>query len=114
MATKTTDINEWTIIKFIASIRPQDPEVRKQLDFGYSYDGKVVILFEIRSAWDASKEIVQKEFAKIRFYKSKKEWHLNWMRANGKWELYEPFSKATHLEALLDIVKQDQYGCFLG
>ncbi len=114
MENKAIDINESTIKKFIESLRPEDPEIRKKLDFGYSYDGKTAMLYEIRPIWDNPKEIQNIEFAKIRFYKSRKEWNLYWMRASGKWELYEPFSKSTHLEKILKIIKEDNHGCFFG
>jgi len=108
------DLNEATIKKYIDSKRPEDPEIRAQLDFHYSYDGKVAILFEIRPVWRMPDKLHHIEFAKIRFYKSKQEWYLYWMRASGKWELYEPFPKATHLEQLIKIIDKDAYGCFYG
>ncbi len=114
MENNAIDINESTIKKFIESLRPEDPEIRKELDFGYSYDGKIAILYEIRPFWDDPKEIQNIEFAKIRFYKSRKEWNLYWMRASGKWELYEPFSKSTHLAKIIKVIKEDNYGCFFG
>lgn len=114
MTTKTIDINESTVKDYVDSLRPDKPEIRAQLDFGYSYDGKVVILFEIRPFWDDPKEIQHSEFAKIRYYKSKQEWHLYWMRASGKWELYKPFPKSTHLAKIIDILKADDHGCFFG
>ncbi len=114
MKNNTIDINESTIKKFMESLRPEDPEIRKKLDFGYSYDGKIAILYEIRPFCDDPKKILNIEFAKIRFYKSRKEWNLYWMRASGKWELYEPFSKSTHLEMIITVIKEDSYGCFFG
>lgn len=114
MANKTIDINESTIIKFVKSLRPDDPEIREQLDVGYSYDGKTVILFEIRSDWMNPKEKLKSEFVKIRYYKSRKEWNLYWMRANGKWKIYEPFPVFTYLDKVIEIIKKDEYGCFFG
>lgn len=108
------DINESTVKTYVESLRPEDPEVREQVDIGYSYDGKVVILFEIRPNWDDPKKKEQIEFAKIRHYKSRKEWNLYWMRASGKWELYEPFPKSTHLEKIIAIIKEDKNACFFG
>ena len=52
-----TDINELTIKKYVESIRPEELEIRKQLDFGYSFDGKVAILYEIRPVWNHPNEI---------------------------------------------------------
>lgn len=114
MNTKTIDINESTIKKYVESLRPEDPKIREQLDFGYSYDGRVVILYEIRPVWDKPDEMQHIEFAKMRFYKSRQEWNLYWMRASGKWELYEPFPDSTNLDNIIEIVKEDQYACFYG
>lgn len=111
---KSIDINEGIVKKFVDSIRPEDPEIRKQIDIGYSYDGKAFILFEIRPAWDNPKEILHDEFAKMRFYKSRNEWNLYWMRASGNWELYEPFPTSTQLDKLIEIIKEDKNACFFG
>ena len=40
MINKTIDINESTIKKYVESLRPENLEIRKQVDIGYSYDGK--------------------------------------------------------------------------
>jgi hypothetical protein len=114
MKNTTIDINESTIKKYVESLRPENLEVRKQVDIGYSYDGKVVILFEIRPEWDNPKKMQQIDFAKIRHYKSKKKWNLFWMRASGKWEIYEPFPESTHLGEIIEIIKKDKHGCFYG
>lgn len=110
----TIDINESTIKKFVESLRPEDPEIRKELDVGYSYDGKVAIFYEIRPFWNNPEEIHNSEFAKIRYYKTRREWNLYWMRASGKWELYTPFPKSTHLEKIIKVIKEDKNGCFFG
>ncbi|NKI25511.1 DUF3024 domain-containing protein [Arenibacter sp. 6A1] len=114
MGNTTIDINESSIKNFIESLRPEDPDIRKKLDFGYSYDGKTAILYEIRPFWDNPEEILNIEFAKIRFYKSRKEWNLYWMRASGKWQLYGPFPKSTYIEKIINVIKEDEYGCFFG
>lgn len=114
MKNTVIDINESTIKKYVESLRPDNPEIRKQLDFGYTYDGKTSILYEIRPVWDNPKEIQHIEFAKIRFYKFRQEWNLYWMRASGKWELYKPFPASSYLEKIIDVIKEDRYGCFYG
>ncbi|HET8885790.1 MAG TPA: hypothetical protein VFM70_05485 [Salinimicrobium sp.] len=76
MKNTTIDINEITIKKFVESLRPDDPEIQKEIDFGYFYDGKVFELYEIRPIWNHPNEIQHIKFAKIRFYKSRKEWNL--------------------------------------
>jgi len=113
--TKTTiDINESTIKKYVESIRPESSEIRAQLDFRYSYDGKITEIYEIRPVWNDSTKIQNNPFAKIRFYKSKQLWNLYWMRASGKWELYEPFPKSTYLDKIIEVIKEDKHGCFFG
>ena len=54
------------------------------------------------------------EFAKIRFYKSTREWNLYWMRASGKWKLYEPFPESSYLDRIIEIIKKNKHGCFFG
>lgn len=114
MTNKTIDINEATIKKYVESLRPEEPEIRAQVDVGYSYDGKVVILFEIRPEWDNPQKKQQIEFAKIRYFKSKKKWFLYWMRGNGKWHAYQPFPESTHVAECIQIIKKDEHGCFFG
>lgn len=114
MKNTTIDINELTIKKYIDSLRPVDKEIRKQIDFGYSFDGNIVFLYEIRPSWENPKDIVHHKFAKIRFYKSRHEWNLYWMRANGKWELYKPFPKSSHVEKIIQIIEEDIHSCFFG
>lgn len=108
------NINDVAIQRFIDELRPKEVEVREDLDFGYSFDGKAFELFEIRPIWGKPSEKQRLPFAKIRFYKSKQLWNLYWMRASGKWELYEPFPKAGSINRLIGIIKEDKYGCFFG
>ena len=112
--TKATNISEVKIQKFIASIRPSDAEIRRKLDFGYSADGQAFEIFEIRPVWNNPDEKQKSPFAKIRFYKSKQVWHLYWMRASGKWELYEPFPDAPSIDTLLKVIEADEHHCFFG
>ncbi len=114
MANKTIDINESTIKKYVESLRPENPEIREQVDIGYSYDGKVVLLFEIRPDWQDPTKKQQLDFAKIRYYKSRKEWNLYWMRASGNWEIYKPFPASNYLDKIIEIIKEDKNACFFG
>jgi len=114
MTKRIIDINESTIKKYVESIRPEDLEIRTQLDFGYSYKDGIAEIYEIRPLWDNPKEIQHHSFAKIRFYKSKQLWNLYWMRASGKWELYTPFSESTYLDKIIEVIKKDEHGCFYG
>lgn len=108
------DLTEKILKDFVDKIRPQDEEIRKKLDIGYSWDGSRAILYEIRPQWNKPENILHHEFAKIRHYKSRGEWHLYWLRANGKWEAYEPDPATTHLQKALEIIKADKHHCFFG
>ncbi len=108
------DINESTIKQYVESIRPESEEIRAEIDFGYSYDGKIIEIYEIVPLWNNPTKKQNIPFAKIRFYKSKQLWNLYWMRASGKWELYEPFSKSTHLAKIIEVIKADKHSCFFG
>ena len=108
------DISESIIKNYIESIRPEDAEMRAQVDLGYSYENQVVILYEIRPVWNDPKKIQHIEFAKIRYYKSRQEWNLYWKPASGKWELYEPCPESTNLRKLIEIIEEDKHGCFYG
>ena len=110
----TININEATIKNFIESIRPEDLEIRKQVDMGYSFDEKTAILYEIRPSFMEEGAIDHIEFAKIRFYKSTSKWKLYWMRSNEKWHQYQPFPESTHLDEIINIIKKDEHGCFFG
>lgn len=114
MTKKIIDINESIVRNFIESNRPEDLEVRKEVDLGYSYDGKIFLLFEIRPVWNDPKIKKEYAFAKIRYYQTREEWALYWMRASGKWERYEPFPESAYLDKIIEIIDEDALGCFFG
>lgn len=114
MEKKNIDIHEQYLKTFVEALRPQDPEIRKQINIGYSWGNNTAILFEIRPKWDDSKELINTEFAKIRYTRTQKEYKLYWMRSTGKWEIYEPFPIATNLKELLNVIKEDAHYCFFG
>ncbi|SDR92657.1 Protein of unknown function [Polaribacter sp. KT25b] len=114
MPTKIIDINEATIKNYVEKLRPEDLEIRKQVDIGYAYRANVVSLYEIRPNWQDSKKIEKIEFARIKHFKTKKIWKLYWMQANGKWILYKPFSESTHLSKIIEAIKNDKHGSFFG
>jgi len=99
---------------FVDSKRPKDEEMRKRLDFGYSWDGQTVVLFEIRPQWNDPTNILELPFAKLCFVKSSKLWKLYWRRGSGKWERYEPKPESLTLQLLLVEIDHDAYGCFFG
>ena len=114
MPTKIIDINEATIKNYVESLRPEDLEIRKQVDIGYAYKANIVSLYQIRPQWDKPEEKQHLEFARIKYFKTTKIWKLYWMRASGKWELYKPFEESTHLSEVIEVIKKDKHHCFFG
>ena len=111
---KEISISEAYIKQFVEGLRPEDHEIRKQLDFGYSWEKNTAILYTIRPLWNNPNELIQSDFAKIRFTKTTNSWSLYWMRTSGKWELYDPHPIADNLQDLLAIIKEDKFNCFFG
>lgn len=110
MNNKVEDI----VKKYVESIRPKHAKVRKELDIDYSYDGKIVMMYEVRPVWKYPSKIQHLPYVKIRYYKSRQEWNLYWMRASGKWELYRPFPSSKDLQKIIRTIHVDAYGCFYG
>ena len=114
MKNNEIDIHEVIVKNYVESIRPEELEIRKELDFGYSYDGQNFEIFEIRPQYDKPEEILHTPCAKITFVKSKRIWKIYWMRGNLKWDLYEEFPSQVTLENVLQVVNEDKHGCFYG
>lgn len=108
------DLSEHQIKSFVETLRPQDPEIRKQLNIGYSWNKKDLILFEIRPSYLDPEIILNHEFVKITYVQSSQSWKLFWEKANDKWESYKPCPTSNHLEKLLQTIKADDHCCFFG
>ncbi len=107
------NFEEKIIANYIESIRPP-VEVRKQLDIGYTFENNELIIFEIRPFFMDETKIINSPFVRTKFVKSRKIWKIYWMRASGKWELYEPDPIVKDLPAFFEILDLDEYGCFRG
>lgn len=114
MKGKIIDLNERLVKGFLEKRRLKNPEIHKLLYLGYSWDGSAFILFQVHLAWDNLEEHQEICFAKIRYYKSRSQWCLYWMRDNGKWEAYDPHPVSTHLQQLLEVIEEDSLGYFFG
>lgn len=97
---------------FTDDLRPKDKDICKELDFGYSWNGNTALLFEIRPQWNNPNNILQIEFAKLKYNNSTNSWKLYGKRASGKWELYQFNSESINLYELLDEIRRDAHGCF--
>lgn len=98
---------------YITSHRPPE-HIRPQLDLGWRHKGQSVYLFEIRPQWNDKSIIHHHDFAKATWVEAKKQWNIYWLRANGKWERYEPLEWTANLQRFLMEVEKDLYGCFKG
>ena len=114
MTQRSMDKNKVILDAFIEKLRPEDLEIRKELDFGYSYENQTVVFYEITPDWQDNTNLIKMEFAKLRYYQSRDEWNLYWMRASGNWERYEPLAESKRLNTLLAVISEDSLGCFFG
>ena len=110
---KTINLLEATINKSVEAMRPP-VHIRNELDIGYNFLNNTLELFEIRPRWDKKEEYIHSPFAKTKFIKSQGIWKVYWMRASGKWELYEPFPEVKDISDFFEIVKEDKHACFFG
>lgn len=104
---------ERDLAKFMECRRPP-PEIRSKLDIGYYVEGQSVELFEVRPDWQDQTKTMQSPIAKATFVRSQNRWKVFWMRRDLKWHGYEPTPVVHTLEAFLNVVDRDEYGCFFG
>jgi len=98
---------------FMDRFRPKE-EIRDQLDISYSIDGQSISIFEIRPYWMDPDVIIETPAAKTTYIKAKKHWKIYWMRADLKWHSYGPMPVVKTLKEFIQIVEDDNYGCFWG
>lgn len=101
------------IAAFMANRRPP-AHLRDELDLGYRVDGHSVEIFEIRPDWKDHAIRRERPVAKATFVRTKGVWRVFWMRADLKWHSYKENLEVRSLEAFLDVVDRDDYGCFFG
>lgn len=107
---QTLDVIE-IMEQFLERNRPPE-HIRKELDIGYRIDDQSVFIFEIRPAFQNPSEIREHDFAKATYVKSRDRWKIYWLRSSG-WYPYRPAEMKT-LEAFVQEVEKDPYGCFKG
>ena len=100
-----------TVGVYAESIAPA--AVANQVTYTYEVDGNAVIIWENRAPWDGRGGWTHKGVARFRYIRSRDEWELYWMRADLKWHRYEPAEATPSLEELVQVVKEDQYCCFI-
>ena len=107
------NFDEKIIANYVESIRPP-ADVRKNVDLGYTFSEKEVVLFEIRPQWNNETQLNHYPFVKAKYIKVHKHWKIYWMSATEKWELYTSNPIVRDLAEFVDIVEEDELGCFRG
>ncbi|ASK53466.1 TPA: DUF3024 domain-containing protein [Vibrio cholerae] len=104
---------EKAVEKYLETCRPP-VEIRDQVDIGYRLDGQAIEIFEIRPRWNDPSEKIEHPVARVKYYKSRNEWKIYWMKSDLKWHAYEPIPEVKFLEVFFEILQDDAYGCFWG
>jgi hypothetical protein len=94
--------------------RHTHPQHAHELRFVYRIEGHAVSIYEERPPWRGSGSWTSHGIARFRFYRSRGEWLLYWMRADLKWHRYEPAPATPDLQTLVKVVEDDEYCAFLG
>ena len=94
--------------------RGSPPEHADQLRTVYEVEGHGVSVYEERPPWRGEGEWTRLGVARFRFYRSRGEWQLYWMRKDVRWHRYNPDDMPTDLASLVAVVEADEYGAFFG
>jgi hypothetical protein len=97
---------------FIIKRRPPE-KVRNQVDLAYKIEKQSIIIFEIRKMFQRE-EMVDIPIAKATYVIEGKKWKIYWQKADLKWHLYEPNNEVTNIKSFIQIVDEDEFGCFWG
>ena len=104
---------EKLVAEFISKRRPP-PHIRAQLDLAFRVSGQSIEIFEVRPDWRDKSKTREQPVAKATYNKKKLNWKILWQRADQKWHNYQPSPEVESVEKFLDIVQNDEYGCFFG
>jgi hypothetical protein len=111
-----SDVQRMQVDKLFSPIcQPHpDPKVSSLLRHGYRTEGRSVVLFESRPAFQKPHEWREHPVAKFKFIKSRRVWLLFCVYRDLNWHVYEPLPESTELAALVSEVKKDPTGIFWG
>jgi hypothetical protein len=98
---------------FLEKRRPP-PDLRKQLDLGFRFEGQSLELFELRPVWNDPNQYMESPVAKATFVKTQKFWRVFRQRADMKWHGYAPCPEVRSVEEFLSLVDRDENHCFWG
>ena len=98
---------------FIEARRPA-ADIRQQLDLGFRVADQSVVIFEVRPQWNQPAVRREHPVAKATYVKTDSVWRVFWQRRDLKWHCYDPAPEVDSLEAFLQLVNEDEHGCFWG
>ena len=98
---------------YIESIRPPE-NIRHEIDICWQFDKQSIVIYESRPRVQDPSLVVHNEIAKATWVQRAKEWHIYWLRGNGKWQRYEPLETVGNLQRFLIEVEKDPLSCFWG
>ncbi len=104
---------EKELAQFMERRRPP-VNIRDKFDISHRVIGHSVEIFEIRQHWQDRSKKMESPVAKATYVRTRNHWKVFWMRRDLKWHGYEPNAEVKTLEAFLNIVDRDEYGCFFG
>lgn len=104
---------EKLVAEFVEKRRPP-PHVRAELDLAFRISGQSIEIFTLRPYWMDKSRIQEHPVAKATYNKSKLCWKIFWQRADLKWHRYPPNPEVASVEEFLEIVQEDDHGCFFG
>lgn len=100
--------------KFIEMRRPP-LHIRDEVDLDYRIENQSIIIYEIRKDFmDENGPKLVIDIAKTTYIKSSKKWKLFWMRSDFKWYGYEDNLLSDDLSTVLNVINEDEIGCFWG
>jgi len=94
--------------------RLSPPQYADELRVVCEIDAHNVSVFEERPPWNGRGDWTRMGVARFRFFRSRGEWQLYWMRQDLKWHRYDPAEPTADLAALVAVVEADEYGAFFG
>jgi hypothetical protein len=91
--------------------RCSPPEHADELRTVHDVEGHTVSMYEERPPWRGEGEWTRMGVARFRYFRSRDEWQLYWMRQDLRWHLYSPKDEMPRdLPALVALVDADAKG----
>jgi len=115
MAFTEEELQDYKIIldDFLKQKRPP-VEIRDQVDIAYRIDKQSVEIFEIRPVFMKPKKKTEIPVAKTTYERTSDSWKIYWQRSDLKWHTYEVVTVVKNLDKFIQIVIEDEMGCFWG